>query len=66
MKILNPDKMPLEVRELIIKATIAQEGAVNKASGSSSNTNNNVSENEEIIAACVEKILEILKDKDVR
>ncbi|MEO9146849.1 MAG: DUF5908 family protein [Ginsengibacter sp.] len=58
--------MPIEVRELIIKATITQEGAGGAASEPSSNTNNNVSPQEEIITACVEKVLEILKEKNVR
>ncbi len=58
--------MPIEVRELIIKATVVQEGTAGALSTPSSNSNNNVSANEEIITACVEKILEILKQKDAR
>ena len=58
--------MPIEVRELIIKATVTQEGTGGANSTPSPNTNNNVSPQEEIITACVEKILEILKEKDAR
>lgn len=58
--------MPIEVRELIIKATVTQEGTGGATSAPSPITNNNVSPQEEIIAACVEKILEILKEKDAR
>ena len=58
--------MPIEVRELIIKATIAQDGNAGAASAGTSASNNNVSPNEEIIMACVEKILEILKEKNDR
>ena len=58
--------MPIEVRELVIKATITEDGNRNQVSAPAVNTNNNVSANEEIIAACVEKILEILKEKDAR
>jgi hypothetical protein len=58
--------MPIEVRELIIKATVTQEGTGGANSAPSPNTNNNVSPQEEIITACVEKILEILKEKDAR
>jgi hypothetical protein len=58
--------MPIEVRELIIKATVAQEGTGGANSAPSPNTNNNVSPQEEIITVCVEKILEILKEKDAR
>ena len=58
--------MPIEIRELVIKATVVQEGSGGAASAPSSNSNNNVSANEEIITACVEKIMEILKEKDAR
>lgn len=58
--------MAIEVRELVIKATIVPEGAENQAPSSSSSTDNNVSANEEMINTCVEKILEILKEKNGR
>jgi len=58
--------MPIEIRELVIKATIVQEGTAGAITAPSSSANNNVSANEEIITACVEKILEILNDKNVR
>lgn len=59
--------MPIEVRELIIKATIQQDGAPVAGSAPSSATgNNNVSPNEEIINTCIEKVLEIIKDKNGR
>ena len=58
--------MPIEIRELVIKATVVQEGNAGATSAPSSNSNNNVSANEEIITACVEKIMEILKEKDAR
>ena len=54
--------MPIEVRELIIKATVAQETA-QSSSSATGGTNNSVTPNEEIINSCVEKILEILKEK---
>lgn len=58
--------MPIEVRELIIKATVLQDGASGQASGVNSSGNNSVSSNEEIINACVEKILEIINQKNER
>ena len=58
--------MPIEVRELVIKATITEDGNRNQAPAPAVNTNNNVSANEEIITACVEKVLEILKEKNAR
>jgi len=57
--------MPIEVRELVIKATIAQEDSKGTNAVASS-SNNGESTREEIINICVEKILEILKDKNER
>ncbi len=55
--------MPIEVRELVIKATVVQEDQVG---GSSASSGKNALSNEQIISACVEKILEILRDRDER
>lgn len=57
--------MPIEVRELVIKATIVQEGTGGNASTAGSE-NNAVAPNEEMIHICVERILEILKEKKDR
>lgn len=57
--------MPIEIRELIIKATIVQDG--NPATRSSNSVQNNgVSASEEVIKVCIEKVLEILKERDER
>jgi len=60
----------LEIRELIIRATVVPEGATNAgnstAASPDSSGNNNISPNEEMINTCVEKILEIIKDKNGR
>lgn len=56
--------MPVEVRELLIKATIIQEIPLNGEG--QGNHDNGVSPAEEIIKVCVEKVLEILKDKNER
>lgn len=58
--------MPIEVRELVIKATVVQEGAAAAARGGGSTADGNTSSTEEIIKTCVEKVLEILKDKNER
>ena len=58
--------MPVEIRELVIKATVVQDGKSGASDAVSSGSNNNVSANEEIINTCVEKVLEILKDKNGR
>lgn len=52
--------MPLIIKELVIKATVG-EGS-DKPSGPTATSANE----EAIIAACVEQVLQILKDKEER
>ena len=54
--------MPVEVRELIIKATVGQEPATGP-SQSTPGANNEMTPSQEIIQTCVEKVLEIIKEK---
>lgn len=54
--------MPIEIRELVIKATVMNEESSGGGSGSSESSGN-TSSSEELIKTCVEKVLEILKDK---
>lgn len=49
--------MPLEIKELIIKATVTD---TNESSGGSAN---NEDATNEIVSQCVEQVLEILNDK---
>lgn len=56
--------MSLEIRELIIKATIVPDGGAN--GGAAATSNGNAAPGEELINTCVEKILEILKEKNGR
>ena len=60
--------MPIEVRELVIKATVLPKGSSSSEGGKTehSQTNNSVSSQEEIVKACLERVLEILKDKHER
>lgn len=57
--------MPVEVRELVIKAIIVQDiqSAGDTAQGGQ---NNGVAPAEEIIKVCVERVMEILKEKNER
>jgi len=57
--------MPIEIRELVIKATVLPKGNSPSEGGPSENnkTNNTVPSQEEIIKTCLERVLEILKDK---
>ena len=58
--------MPIEIRELVIKATIVQDGPSAERGGSHAGQNNGVTASEELINTCVEKVLEILKEKNER
>lgn len=53
--------MPIEIRELVINATVDQAATAHPSGTSGSSSN--VSGSEEIIKACVDKVLEIIKEK---
>ena len=53
--------MPLEIKELHIKASVSDEAAKNSGEGDGSTGSNDA--NQELIAACIDRITEILKDK---
>jgi len=55
--------MPFEVRELIIKATVEEEGKA-KANAASGKMDENGKQ--EIIASCVEQVMELLRQKNDR
>jgi hypothetical protein len=55
--------MPIEIRELVIKATVNQSGESGNPAPAPSHGSNNISASEEIINSCVEKIMGIIKDK---
>jgi hypothetical protein len=56
--------MPIEIRELVIKATVVQDAGTTAESNASGN--NNTSSTEEMVNTCVEKVLEIIRDKNGR
>ena len=57
--------MPIEIRELVIKATVDQsQGAATSAPGKGSQSN--AAPGEDVIKECVEKVLAILKEKNER
>ncbi|MBL7697822.1 MAG: hypothetical protein JNK79_06670 [Chitinophagaceae bacterium] len=58
--------MPIEIRELVIKATVVSDNSAEEPGQSGSSTNNSIAPSEELINMCVEKVLEILKDKHER
>ena len=56
--------MPIEVRELVIKATVNQDGSGGSTGAASQG--DQTDPNEEMINICVEKVLQILKEKNER
>lgn len=59
--------MPLEIRELIIKATVDDNIATESNSGDGSQSNESMHNQQEVLVnLCVEKVLEILKEKSER
>jgi len=57
--------MPVEVRELVIKATVSGENN-SQAAAQGNASGSNSAPGEDMIKACVEKVLEILKEKNER
>jgi hypothetical protein len=62
--------MPIEIRELHIKVSVTSLDSVQATSGSTLSgkgaAHTGASNKEEIVAACVEKVLEILQNKTER
>lgn len=59
--------MPLEIRELIVKATVDNSGGPSTAAPTTAAGNGDVqTQQEQIVNLCVEKVLEILKEKSER
>ncbi|MCU0346267.1 MAG: DUF5908 family protein [Saprospiraceae bacterium] len=60
--------MPIEIKELHIKATINQVGGQQTAgsTGSASGQPASPADTDKLVAECVEKVLEILKQRNER
>lgn len=57
--------MPIEVRELVIRATVDEAAQEGRSAHTASN-NNVVTSKEEIIKTCVDRVLEILRERRER
>jgi hypothetical protein len=57
--------MPIEIRELSIRTCIRDESPPD-AAGAAAPEKNSPGQKEDIVAACVEQVLQILKDKEER
>ena len=58
--------MPIEVRELVIKATVAGPNGSGAAAPSNPGGNNTSAGQDAMVKACVDQVLAILKEKDAR
>jgi hypothetical protein len=58
--------MIVEIRELVIKATISQNSTAAAQPSATTHTANAVSGTDQIVNTCVEKVLEILNSKNQR
>lgn len=58
--------MPIEIRELVIKATVVQDTTQGTGQSSQTSSNNAVTPQEEMVNLCISKITEIQKEKNER
>lgn len=60
--------MPIEIKELNIKATVQNYGGANEDCGPKNSSSNNSSDSQvkSIVAQCVEQVLYILEEKKER
>jgi hypothetical protein len=58
--------MPIEIKELHIRVTINVPSDGNPGSAEKQEPGLNASNREELVAACVEQVMQILKDKHER
>ena len=58
--------MAIELRELIIKATVSQSSTAAAQTSATTQSSNAPNSNDQMINTCVEKVLEILKTKNQR
>jgi hypothetical protein len=56
--------MPVEIRELVIRASVSEDGK--KGSSASASGSGETSSPEQLVKLCVDQILEILKEKNGR
>jgi hypothetical protein len=58
--------MPIEIKELIIKATVTREAEDSEARNTSSATGGSNVKEEKLVERCVEQVLEILRIRNER
>lgn len=58
--------MPIEIRELIIRARIEETDAANQSRNSNGEGQMSFAEKEAIIASCVEQVMKMIEDKKER
>lgn len=58
--------MPIEIRELVIKATLEDQASAKGSGGNNRSAPNNTNSQQMLVNICVEKVLEILREKRER
>lgn len=58
--------MPIEIRELIIRASIEETESNTDSNSSSQRRQTSFADKEALVAACVEQVMQILEDKKER
>ena len=58
--------MPIEIRELVIKAEVGHRDGGQRTGNESSSSMQHSQQDEQLIKTCVERVLEIIKEKSER
>jgi len=58
--------MPIEIRELNIKVSVVQNQQEQESAPPSGSTGGSMPEKDELIAECVEQVMELIKQKNER
>lgn len=58
--------MPIEIRELIIKATVSQNNTAEAQNTATTQSENVAASNDQMVNTCVEKVMEILRTQNQR
>ncbi len=58
--------MPIEIRELVIKATVESQGQSGGGGGAAGGGGPDAKQRQQIVAECVEQVMEIIRQKSER